>query len=210
MPATAVSGSAVSEIDDKTSNPGIDRDMTTRQSRFYRNFSIAYIITGCLIIVNACSTVDSSRILVNVPFCRQEENLCGVSSLEMILRFYRKKVKREEIIDYVHIPALHGTIPSLMVEYAEKEGLNAQVLNGDLPKLLELLKNNTPPIVFFGPAEPGENGHFVVVTGISTNQGVMRIHSGNKADKWMKASDFLDQWQAGRFTAILITMPLTQ
>lgn len=208
MPAVAASGSAVLEIDDKKMKAGITLLMTKRCLPW--KIFAAFVTGTCLVIVNSCSTINSSRVLVRVPFCPQEEYMCGVSSLEMILMFHDKEINRDEIITDVHIPALHGTTPFLIAEYARKKELNALVLTGDLFKLLELLKNNTPPIVFLGPGKPDTTGHFAVVTGISTNLETIRIHSGRQADNWTKTIDFINQWKAGRFTTIVISKPSTQ
>jgi ABC-type bacteriocin/lantibiotic exporter with double-glycine peptidase domain len=153
----------------------------------------------------SCSTLRAPRTVLDVPFRPQPPDHCGTACLEMVLRYHGVEVDFEQLRNEVHVPALGGTIPDLIADYAVNKGLQACVTRGDLTNLRDWLDERAPPIVLFGPFQTGQtNGHFVVVTGITDDTSGIRLHSGNKPDTWLDAGEFMKRWDAGRNTVILI------
>jgi len=144
-------------------------------------------------------------IALAVPFCAQEADHCGDAALEMVFRYYGVAVDRNEIAKEVFVPALRGTIPDLLANAATEAGFSASVVRGDLRQLKKWLCDGIPPIIFLGPAVGSDKGHFVVVTGIDGNGGIISAHTGSRRNRRYKAREFLGQWKTGGFTSVLIT-----
>jgi len=176
----------------------MQRGKVSRRTLFYP--AILLLFSG------ACTTTlpDRRDVSVDVPFTAQAPENCGVTALDMILRYKGISADFNTLKQKVFVPALHGTTPELIAVAAQGFGLRAEKTRGDLPSLRTLLAEGTAPIIFFGPARSQTNGHFVVVTGIKSDLGRVRIHSGDHANEWVQAGKFVAMWKRGNYTMLVI------
>lgn len=90
-----------------------------------------------------------------------------------------------------------------MLLYAQRKGLYAECLKGDMRKLKKLIDSGYPVIVLV------DNGfalyqvnHFMVVTGYN-GDGVI-VNSGSDRDKFISERDFLRTWKKTDFWTLLM------
>ena len=142
-------------------------------------------------------TADNSTLL-DVPFLPQPEGHCGDVALAMIMQYYGLPPDLDSLRQDIHVPALQGTLPELIVQSANWHGLNAEVrLDRTFGDIDRELQRRQPVIGFFGPTQPGGIGHFFVINGIAHSEEKICVHSGNKAYKWFSLADFEGKWERG-------------
>lgn len=103
---------------------------------------------------------------------------CGASSLQMIMEYYGKDVREEEVAKKVHTTE-NGTNIDKMVEYLEKNNLKVEHCeNGTIDLLKEYIKKDVPVILPIqawsekkesGWQKKNNSGHFVVCIGVTSN-----------------------------------------
>jgi ABC-type bacteriocin/lantibiotic exporter with double-glycine peptidase domain len=139
----------------------------------------------------------------NVPFFDQEDYQCGPASLASVLNYHGIHVLPKEIADEIFSTNVRGTLTFDMLIYAQKKGLYARQFRGDIKALQENIIKNQPLIVLvnFGNSLIQKN-HFMVVTGFSKNGFI--VQSGNKRNKHISFSNFLDPWNNAHNWTLLI------
>lgn len=117
----------------------------------------------------------------------------------MVARFYGKSPDLDALDHDIHIPALAGSIPELLVEGARHQGLSAEVLQCSEHQVHALISAGNPLIVLLAPAGNGSRGHFVVATGSNPKTGALRVHSGANPNQWLSHRAWCKRWiRAGR------------
>jgi ABC-type bacteriocin/lantibiotic exporter with double-glycine peptidase domain len=148
-----------------------------------------------------CSCVSSNRaaIRLDVPFVAQPPDRCGTAAVEMILRYYGVTPDPAALDRAIHIPALAGSIPALLVEGSRRAGFAADSLVVAEEEIYRKLAAGSPLVVLLAPAGDDPRGHFIVATGANPRTGALRVHSGNRANRWWPATSWRSRWeQAGR------------
>lgn len=122
----------------------------------------------------------------------------------MVLEFHGRPPDVEHLRKAVFVPALGGTIPELLADYARQQDFDARVVEGSLSTLVGSLEANTPPIVLFGPNGDTDVGHFVVVTSLDLERQQACYHTGSARNRCIDLDDFLDKWARARHTLVLV------
>ena len=152
-----------------------------------------------------CKTLDSEVILLDVPFFRQNtENDCGAVALKSVFAYHGVSFDETSLNNALHLPALNGTIPALILEEAQKRLPKSKILHPSFNELFSFLKNGNPPILLLSTEKEKNRGHFVVLTGISRKGQVLRLHTGNTENTWISLDSFKKKWKAANCAAILI------
>jgi ABC-type bacteriocin/lantibiotic exporter with double-glycine peptidase domain len=166
---------------------------------------MAYVLllqTGCTSFSPAAS---KTALQLDVPFVLQKEGHCGNSALAMVLMYHGHSPDLVTLEEKIHIPALNGTIPALIVEAANDAGFAAEVhSNTTLSQIEAHLAKGVPVITYFGATTKNGIGHFLVVTGLDTAKKKIRIHSGQSQNKWVSLQKFDTKWERGHHTCIAI------
>jgi len=144
--------------------------------------------------------------LLTVPFREQRANYCGIDALAMVADYYRASLPAEALAN-AYVPALSGTIPELLAETAARARLSARVQCGTGDDIADWLSRGIPAIVLLGGAGRGAPGHFAVLTGVSRDGRLVRLHSGNRPNRWVKARLLERQWREAGSLAVLIEQP---
>jgi len=158
-----------------------------------------------LSVLQGCATLDRDAVLLDVPFFEQKtENDCGAAALKSVLTYWDVKFDETRVDNALHVPALNGTIPALIVEEARRRLLNVEILHPDFDDLALLLNDGLPPILLLSTNKQQDRGHFVVLTGIANDMVAVRLHTGTSKDLWIRRDYLIDRWQGGNRTTIVL------
>jgi len=150
---------------------------------------LATLLTGCI-------SPNQGATLLAVPFVAQSPDRCGTAAVEMVLRFYGSDPDSVTLDRVIHIPALAGSVPALLVEAARQQGFAADAIQISEERILRLLASGNPLIVLLGPEGEALQGHFVVATGFQPRTGALRVHSGSRANRWRPEKVWHPRWES--------------
>ncbi len=152
-----------------------------------------------------CLTIPRAPLLVDVPFYSQEvDDDCGAAALKCVLAYRGVAFDESSLSTRLHLPALKGTIPALILKEAQTALPHSVLIRPTASELRGLLRDGSPPILFLAPHEPDGPGHFVVLTGLDPNRKSARLHSGSRPNRWVHYDAVIDRWErGGRITIIL-------
>ena len=138
---------------------------------------------------------------LDVPFIRQEKNGCGAASIAMVMQYWRGQQQGppapdvETIQRALYSRQAHGIYASALEAYLRQHGFLTFALPGQWADLEHHLEKGRPLIVALNPA--GSDLHFVVVTGMDAQQGILLTHDAARR-KLVKQRrhDFEHEWKA--------------
>ncbi len=156
----------------------------------------------------------SSGIWLDVPFVRQPKNGCGAASIIMLLQYWQgqgialdKEIPNpEKVQNLLYAEKSKGIWGSDVEQYLRSEGFQTFVFAGQWQDLRQHLSHGRPLMVCLGRAAPGSNRHYVVVTGIDEQRGLVLVNDPQRR-KLMKLhqTDFEKEWNAaGRWTLLAL------
>ncbi|NLG35984.1 MAG: hypothetical protein GX548_11580 [Lentisphaerae bacterium] len=148
------------------------------------------------VLLAACRSTSPSVCRLDVPFLEQSEGRCGTAAVAMVLRFHGADPDMDELDRDIHLPALEGSIPALLVEGARTQGWAADAFRCSEEEFRRFLADGVPLIVLLAPSGRDPRGHFVVATGFNFRTGALRVHSGSRSHQWWKASKWRPPWEA--------------
>jgi hypothetical protein len=143
----------------------------------------------------ACVSPHRDACRLEVPFVAQSPDRCGTAAVDMVLRFYGSKPDAEALDREIHIPALGGSIPALLVDAARQQGFAADATRSTEEEIQRLLAAGYPLILMLGPTGEAPQGHFVVATGFQARTGALRVHSGSRPNQWWPANTWSPRWE---------------
>lgn len=142
-------------------------------------------------------------IWLDVPFVRQQTNGCGAAVISMVVQYWAKASNRAadggtdqaDIQRELYAPQAHGIYSSAIVSYLGKHGFQTFAFSGKWEDLEHHLKRGRPLIVGIKPSPAGL--HYVVVTGIDTEEGFLMINDPAQR-KLLKEdrANFQREWNA--------------
>lgn len=162
---------------------------------------------GSLFLLVAISLGGCAHNCTFVPLTRgvkAQPPYCGVSALGDVLAFHHHETDRAALTKRVHLAALNGTIPDLLVAAATEHGMSAQSLRAELLDLHKWLSLGLPPIIYLPPNDTGQSdarGHLAVLTGLCPRKARMLSYGRTH---WMPLASFTNRWKRGGCLAVLI------
>ena len=173
-----------------------------------RIFILAGILGGGLGLVFSYA-MDGGNIWLDVPFSKQEKNLCGAACLYMIMEYWRTHQgvagelvntaptpTPEEISASLYSAEAKGIYGTHMASYLGRRGFRTFIFKGSWTDLEDHLSKGRPLIVALGG--PGSTGpkHYAVVTGLDSSQKFVFLNdpARRKLGK-IDQSDFLEAWR---------------
>jgi len=158
-----------------------------------------------LLYLGGCQAFPRAPILVDVPFYPQKvDDDCGGAALKCVLAYRGIAFDESLLSARLHLPALKGTIPALILKEAQAALPHSKLIHPNATELQGLLRGGSPPILFLAPRAADSPGHFVVLTGINTNRKSVRLHSGSSPNRWFHYDTVIDRWErGGRITIVL-------
>ncbi len=145
---------------------------------------------------------DPSAVLVSgVPFCKQKRNSCAAATLYTLALFEGVDWALEDVEKHLPVLEKKGALVFDMVGAARRIGLDYRVQKGTLETLFQSLESGHPVITMLDVSTPWifwheEKYHFLVVTGLSRNQQVVRVNDGYQEGRIVSIASFEKQWDA--------------
>jgi hypothetical protein len=152
---------------------------------------------------------------LDVPFVRQDKNLCGAASLSMVLQYWQKASPASSVFEVPSFPRIaealgssesKGVLGSQMKRYLDSIGYQVFVFNGRWEDIESHLSKGRPLIAALG--NRGALDHYVVVTGWSNPENVVLVNDPARR-KLLKLDrkDFQKAWQRTACWALLALPP---
>jgi ABC-type bacteriocin/lantibiotic exporter with double-glycine peptidase domain len=177
-------------------------------------------ITTTLMLLGVCGVLLAAGlpgVWLDVPFVRQEKDGCGAASIAMVMQYWQHQqgVAFNQDSDAIHIhrelysSKAHGIYASDMERYLREKGFRTFTIRGEWEDLKQHLDKGRPLVVALKPAGGGAL-HYVVVTGLDSQDGVVMINDPAQR-KLLKQdrSAFEREWSgAGKWT--LLALPQDQ
>jgi ABC-type bacteriocin/lantibiotic exporter with double-glycine peptidase domain len=168
-----------------------------------RHTSKTLIAVLCL-----CSFVFAARppgVWLDVPFVKQEKDGCGAASIAMVMQYWLKQQGRAggESADAAYIQRVlysrpaHGIYASDLEHYLQQQGFRTFAFRGEWEDLRQHLQEGRPLLVALKPGGGNAPLHYVVVTGLDWEQGLVMVNdpAGRKLLKQPRAG-FEKEWNA--------------
>ena len=169
--------------------------------------------------VLCCSvtTAASEGVWLDVPFVKQEKDGCGAASIAMVMQYWRTQQNRpddgsadaEQIQRTLFDRGARGIYASKMEAYLKQHGFQTFSFRGEWRDLEQHLEKGRPLIVALKPAGSGVSLHYVVVAGISPEEGIVLLNDPAQR-KLLKQDrdDFEKQWSfTGKWTLLALPQP---
>jgi len=173
-----------------------------------------------LILLGVCGMLlaaDLPGVWLDVPFVKQEKDGCGAASIAMVMQYwqYQQGMPAGQYSDAIQIqralysPKARGIYALDMERYFKGKGFRTFTIRGEWEDLRQHLDKGRPLIVALKPAGGGISLHYVVVTGLDQEHGVVMVN--DPAERKLLKQDrsvFEQEWSAAeRWT--LLAVPQT-
>ena len=160
---------------------------------------------------------DPPGIWLDVPFVKQEKDGCGAASIAMVMQYWLRQqgqpadgsADAAEIQRALFSRQAHGVYASDLERYFQQRGYRTFAFRGEWTDLKQHLKKGRPLIVALKPASGTVSLHYVVVTGLEWQQGLVLVNdpAQRKLLKQERPS-FEREWSAaGKWTLLALPQP---
>ena len=133
-----------------------------------------------------------------------ERNLCGPSTLAVVLAFHGEPVPEKVIAEAIYSPTAQGALLSDMAWFARQQGFHADLRTGSVDDLQQALDQQLPPIVLldYGIAIL-RKPHFTAITGVN-DKGISQLND-KRADEYVRMRLFKRLWKRAGNQYLIIT-----
>jgi ABC-type bacteriocin/lantibiotic exporter with double-glycine peptidase domain len=172
------------------------------------------------VLVCLCGLVfaaEAPAIWLDVPFVKQEKNGCGAASIAMVMQYWLRQQGRPvdasadaaQIQRTLFSSQIHGIYASDMERYFQQGGFRTFAFEGEWESLKQHLEKGRPLIVALKPASGDLPLHYLVVTGLDSEQGLVLVN--DPAQRKLLKQDrpsFEREWSAaGKWTLLALPQP---
>ncbi len=168
-------------------------------------FFLFIIIVAATLLAVGCAPRDLSSLppgldarghyISGVPFVRQGADDCGPAALSGVLAFYGAVVPLDEIGSRIMTPALGGTLPPDMENFARSSGFSTEAAAGTLERLHAEIRSGRPVICLLDLGSGlYRRPHYVVAIGFDDVNRVMIMHDGVTRNRLMSYDSFQKSW----------------
>jgi tetratricopeptide (TPR) repeat protein len=140
-----------------------------------------------------------------VPFVPQKKDTCGAASLGMVLAYWDRAVRHDEIADALIEKDLHGIPGSRLMAFAQDRGLRAVAYEGDFDQLHGYVDKGRPLIVAWKVGK--DRYHNVVVTGFDDEQADVFVNDPARGEHRRVSRDKFEERWAGADHWTLLVLP---
>jgi ABC-type bacteriocin/lantibiotic exporter with double-glycine peptidase domain len=157
---------------------------------------VLYLILYVFVFSFNVNASESSKVIKNVPFIKQEDQFCGPAALESLLRFYGTPVDQREIAKEVYTPKLRGALITDMEYFARKMRYKTDIRNGSIDELVSFIDSGVPLIVLVDLGNAVISvPHYYVVYGYDKKRRLFFIHTGNKGNQEIGFDRLDSEWK---------------
>jgi predicted double-glycine peptidase len=144
------------------------------------------ILAGTFLILVVSLRAESAQekaFWLDVPYVRQDKNLCGAASVAMVLQYWQRTASAESLVNIPSFEQIEqalrssnskGVLGSQMRSYLTSLGYQAFVFKGRWSDIENHISKGRPLITGLG--NRGALDHFVVVTGWNDSENVVLIN----------------------------------
>jgi len=172
-------------------------------------------VRTALVLLAVCGVLlaaDLPGMWLDVPFVKQEKDGCGAASIAMVMQYWQQQQGEaanpdSDAIQIQHLlysAKAHGIYASDMERYFREKGFRTFTIHGEWEDLKQHLNKGRPLIVALKPTGGGISLHYVVVTGLDQDQGVVIVN--DPAQRKLLKQDrsvFEQEWSAAERWALL-------
>ena len=194
-----------------------------RREYFFCRYYSWLVIAYCLVVAIFVSHAQiRSGAWLDVPFVKQEKNLCGAACVAMVMQYWAKSLKAQpsgiddegsielpsfsEIANALKSSRTEGVYGSEMGRYFEAKGFQAFILRAEWADLEHHLNLGRPLIVALGVNKGNGLQHFVVLAGWDPEEELVLINDPARR-KLLKANraSFEASWnQTSNWTLLAV------
>jgi uncharacterized protein YvpB len=181
-----------------------------------RYLSIMSALMLCL--GNVAAVADPPGVWLDVPYVKQEKDGCGAASIAMVMQYWMRQLGRTaapnsdaiQIQRALYSGPAHGIYAWDLERYLQQQGFRTFAFRGgEWTDLKQQLEKGRPLIVALKPASGNIALHYVVVTGIDLEQGLVLLN--DPAQRKLLKQDrpgFEREWNAtGKWTLLALPPP---
>jgi tetratricopeptide (TPR) repeat protein len=152
--------------------------------------------------------LPASAKIDNVPFYPQADYQCGPAALAMAAGAAGARLRPEDVLDQVYLPARKGSLQLEMLAAGRHFGMLSYRIRPDMKALLQEVAAGHPVIVLQNLSFPlSPVWHYAVVTGFDRDRNVLTLHSGRTRDMEMSLYTFERTWERADHWAMLLLPP---
>lgn len=130
-----------------------------------------------------------------VPFVPQGADDCGPAALSGVLAFHGADIPLDEIRSRILTPALRGTLPPDMENFARTAGFSTDAGSGTLDRLHAEVRSGRPVICLLDLGSGlYRQPHYVVAIGFDDVHRIMIMHDGATKNRLMAYDRFQKAW----------------
>ncbi|MDF1524808.1 MAG: cysteine peptidase family C39 domain-containing protein [bacterium] len=135
----------------------------------------------------------------------QEPEQCGPFALAALLENIGIKADLDQLVQKLYSPGAGGTLTMDLFLEARRRGLETRQLEGSEEILVKELRDHGPAIVLFKyHGLSGSAGHFILVTGYSSDPYGFFLLWGDGKLSWMKLDRFDKFWSESGFWMLTV------
>lgn len=184
----------------------------------FNSLALTGILAGgfCL----GSSSTERDSVWVDVPFIKQEKNLCGAACIYMIMEYWRSHEEAlakngkashvptpNEISSALDVTRSKGIYGSQIADYLGRHGFRTFVFKGAWKDLGEHLSNGRPLMIALGARNSKGSNHYVVLAGLDwSNKTVLVNDPARRKLSKMDQANFLESWRR-TFNWTLLAIP---
>lgn len=176
---------------------------------------LLFIWTLALGVSLKADSVAEPGFWLDVPFVRQDKNLCGAASVSMVLQYWQKASPAgsfvtvppfPHIVEALRSPESKGVLGSQMKAYLASLGYQVFVFKGSWEDIESHISKGRPLIVALG--NRGALDHYVIVTGWNDPENVVLVNDPARR-KLLKLNrqDFQKAWEQASCWTLLALPP---
>ena len=178
--------------------------------RFARTLGVWVCLCGAALAANP------PGVWLDIPFVKQQKDGCGAASIAMIMQYWAQHEGRDpQAVDAAAIQRVlysaegHGIYASDLERYFQQHAFRTFAFKGEYSDLRQHLEKGRPLLVALKPSGGNAPLHYVVVTGLNWEDGLVMINdpAQRKLLKVERAS-FEREWSAaGKWTLLALPLP---
>jgi predicted double-glycine peptidase len=177
---------------------------------------IAVALTCVVWVLVHASSSEAAGFWLDVPYVEQEKNGCGAAALSMILQYWQKSagapsvpVDAAEIMRRLYSKEAKGILASDMDRFIREQGFRSFVFSGAWQDLEGHVSKGRPLIVSIREGLGPSALHYVVVTGVMAEEGVVLLNDpARRKALRMDRARFEKRWSSTHNWTLLALPPV--
>lgn len=143
-----------------------------------------------------------------MPARKWADNRCAAGALSEVLNHLGDRVTEEELAGSLTRARKGGVVSVDLLLAVRTRGFDAQILRGDQALVRSELELQHPLLLMLrvmdAPGLKDDLYHYVVLSGIDTESGLVQMHYGDGRKRWVPLVRLEPSWAAGGYATFLI------